>query len=88
MAIYVVTISNKEGGWVANTNTYFSSANGDVMESQEKKESLYPTKMKAYESVRLRFSDFDFESDKVIFNGNEAHSMLELVKIIGSETIH
>jgi hypothetical protein len=87
MAIYVVTISNKEGGWVANTNTYFSSK-GDILESQEKKESLYPTKMKAYESVKLRFSDIDFESDKVIFNGNEAHSMLEFVKIIGSETVY
>jgi hypothetical protein len=88
MAIYVVTILNKEGGWVANTNTYFSSPEGDMIEQPDKKESLYPTKMKAYESVKLRFSDFDFESDKVIFNGNEAHSMLELVKIIGSETIH
>lgn len=87
MAIYVVTISNKEGGWVANTNTYFSSK-GDILESQEKKESLYPTKMKAYESVKLRFSDIDFESDKVIFNGNEAHSMLEFVKIIGSEAVY
>lgn len=87
MAIYVVTISNKEDGWVANTNTYFSS-HGDIQESQGRKESLFPTKMKAYESVRLRFSDFDFESDKVIFNGNEAHSMLDLVKIIGSETVN
>jgi hypothetical protein len=87
MAIYVVTVSNKEGGWVANTNTYFSSK-GDILESQERKESLYPTKLKAYESVKLRFSDFDFESDKVIFNGNEAHSMLELVKIIGSEAVY
>lgn len=87
MAIYVVTISNKEGGWVANTNTYFSSK-GDILETQERKESLYPTKLKAYESVKLRFSDLDFESDKVIFNGNEAHSMLEFVKIIGSETVY
>jgi hypothetical protein len=87
MAIYVVTVSNSEGGWVANTNTYFSSQ-GDIKESSEKKGSLYPTKMKAYESVKLRFSDFDFESDKVIFNGNEAHSMLDLVKIIGSESVY
>ncbi|HEX3007591.1 MAG TPA: hypothetical protein VHO90_08250 [Bacteroidales bacterium] len=87
MAIYVVTISNKKGGWVAYTNTYFSSQ-GDIQQAQEEKESLYPTKMKAYESVKLRFSGFDFESDKVIFNGNEAHSMLELVKIIGSETVN
>lgn len=86
MAIYVVTVSNIEGGWVASTNTYFSSK-GDVRESKEKKTNLYPTKMKAYESVKRRFYDFDFESDKVIFNGNEAHSMLDLVKIIGSETV-
>lgn len=87
MAIYVVTVSNIEGGWVANTNTYFSSK-GDIQESKEKRENFYPTKMKAYESVKLRFSGFDFESDKVIFNGNEAHSMLDLVKIIGSETVN
>lgn len=87
MAIYVVTVSNRGEGWVENTNTYFSS-NGDIEESKEKRENMYPTKMKAYESVKLRFSDFDFESDKVIFNGNEAHSMLDLVKIIGSETVN
>lgn len=87
MAVYVITVSNNEEGWLANTHTYFS-ADSDISELHEKKrESLYPTKMKAYESVKLRFSDLDFESDKVIFNGNEAHSMLDLVKIIGSETV-
>lgn len=86
MAVYVVTISNIDGGWLANTNTYFS-AEGDIKVSHEKRGNVYPTKMKAYESVKLRFSDLDFESDKMIFNGNEAHSMLDLVKIIGSETV-
>ncbi|NJO68070.1 MAG: hypothetical protein HC830_01260 [Bacteroidetes bacterium] len=87
MAVYVVTISNIDGGWVANTSTSFSS-NGDINESHKKKENLFPTKLKAYESIKLRFYDLDFESDKVIFNGNEAHSMLDLVKIIGSEAVH
>lgn len=84
MAVYVVTISNIDGGWVANTSSYFST-DGDIMESHKKKESLFPTKSKAYESVKLRFFDLDFESDKFIFNGNEAHSMLDLIKIISSE---
>jgi hypothetical protein len=87
MAIYVVTISNIDGGWVENTNTYFSSDDG-ISKSHKKKESMFPSKLKAYESVRVRFSDLDFESDKVIFNGNEANSIFDLVKIIGSEAIH
>lgn len=86
MAVYVITVSNNEEGWLANTHTYFS-ADSDIRESHEKRGSVYPTKKKAYESVKLRFSDLDFESDQVIFNGNEARSMLDLVKIIGSEAV-
>lgn len=87
MAIYVVTISNIDGGWVENTSTYFSSGDG-ISKSHRIQESMFPSKLKAYESVKVRFSDLDFESDRVIFNGNEANSKLDLVKIIGSEAVH
>jgi hypothetical protein len=47
----------------------------------------YPSKRKACESIKYRFSDIDFENDTLLFNGIRVSTKFELIKLMDKELL-
>lgn len=57
------------------------------LSKESSKSTSYPSKRKACESIKYRFSDIDFENDTLVFNGIHVSTKFELIKLMDKEVM-
>jgi hypothetical protein len=84
MAVYIIELTSIEENHLTTISICNFSSN--INKEFEEKAS-YPSRRKALESLKYRFSDLDFENDTLIINGTRVNSGLDLNKFIEREFV-